>query len=63
MWKFFGKTQFPHSFGRETVPFHKISTSEKLVEITVFYAVMPETIAACNISESFQEDQHFWIKM
>ena len=26
MWKFFGKTQFSHSFGRmETVPFKKIS--------------------------------------
>ena len=32
VWKFCGKAQFPHSFGRiaqnyvETVPFHKIST-------------------------------------
>ena len=32
VWKFFGKAQFPHSFGRiarnyaETVLFHKIST-------------------------------------
>ena len=25
-WKFCGKAQFPHSFGSETVPFHKIST-------------------------------------
>ena len=34
VWKFCGKAQFPHSFGRfaqnygETVPFHKISTPE-----------------------------------
>ena len=34
MWKFCGKAQFPHSFGRiarnyaETVSCHKISTSE-----------------------------------
>ena len=37
VWKFCGKTEFPHSFGRiartyaETVPFHKI---------TVFFAVI-----------------------
>ena len=34
VWKFCGKAQFPHSFGRvtrkyaETVPFHKISAPE-----------------------------------
>ena len=38
VWKFCGKTQFPHSFGRftrsyaETVPFHKISTPENQVK-------------------------------
>ena len=35
VWKFCGKAQFPHSFGRfaqnlqETVPFHKITHKEK----------------------------------
>ena len=38
VWKFCGKTQFPHSFRRftrsyaETVPFHKISTPENQVK-------------------------------
>ena len=41
MWKFYGKAQFPHSFGwlarnfAETVPFH----IRKFGEITAFYAV------------------------
>ena len=33
VWKFCGKAQFPHSFGRnyaETVPFHKISTPQEI---------------------------------
>ena len=43
--KFYGKVQFPQSFGRfarnyaETVPFHKFSTPGNQVKITVFYAV------------------------
>ena len=46
VWKFYGKEQFPHSFGRfaknyaETVAFHKISTPAKLCEITIFFAVV-----------------------
>ena len=40
--KFWGKAQFPHSFGRftqnyaETVPFHKISTLGNLVKLGYF---------------------------
>ena len=42
MWKFYGKVQFSHSFGRfarnyaETVPFHKISTQGNLVKLRYF---------------------------
>ena len=42
VWKFYGKAQFPHSFGRiarnyaETVPFHKISTPENQVKLRDF---------------------------
>ena len=44
MWRFFGKTQFPHSFGRiaqnyaESVPPQNFHT-RKLVEIMAFFAV------------------------
>ena len=43
VWKFCGKAQFRHSFGRnagdyaETVPFRKISTPG---EVTVFFALL-----------------------
>ena len=42
MWKFCGKAQLPHSFGRitrnyvETVPFHKISTPGNQVKLRYF---------------------------
>ena len=42
VWKFFGKAQFPHSFGRfarncvVTVPFHKISTPRNLLKLRYF---------------------------
>ena len=42
VWKFCGKAQFPHSFGRfvrnyaETVPFHKISTPGNSVKLRYF---------------------------
>ena len=42
VWKFCGKAQFPHSFGRfalnyeETVPFRKISTPENQVKLWYF---------------------------
>ena len=42
VWKFCGKAQFPHSFGRiarnyaKTVPFHKISTSGNYVKLPYF---------------------------
>ena len=41
-WKFFGKTEFTHSFWRfaqnyaETVPFHKISKPENEVKLRYF---------------------------
>ena len=43
LWKFCGKAQFPHSFGRfarkyvETVPLYKIFHTRKLGKITVFF--------------------------
>ena len=38
VWKFCGKAQFPHSFGRiaETVPFHKISIPGNQVKLRYF---------------------------
>ena len=42
VWKFCGKAQFPHSFGRiaqryaKSVPFHKISTQENYVKLLYF---------------------------
>ena len=42
VWKFCGKAQFPHSFGRfvrnnaETMPFHKISTPGNQVKLWYF---------------------------
>ena len=48
VWKFCGKAQFPHSFGRFTFPqnFH----ARKSGEITVFLAVVC-AYKACDISE------------
>ena len=43
VWKFCGKAQFPHSYGRfvrnyaETLPFHKISTPENQVKSRYFW--------------------------
>ena len=51
VWKFCGKAQFPHSFGQftrnyaETVTFYKISTPEKLGEITTFFTVIHSNIS------------------
>ena len=38
VWKFYGKTQFPHIFRNyaETVPFHKTSTPGNYVKLRYF---------------------------
>ena len=56
VWKFCGKEQFPHSFGRfarnytETVPFHKISTPRNQVKLLYFFAMKSyeELLAVSN---------------
>ena len=50
VWKFFGKAQFPHSFGRiarncENCAFPQNFYTRKLGEITVFYAVMMSNLS------------------
>ena len=67
MWKFFGKAQFPHSFGR--IAFKQNFHSRKLGAITVFYAVGKTTSVndrnrtvsrlKCWKLMRFSEDYHF----
>ena len=51
-WKFYGKTQFPSSFGRfarnyaEIVPIPQNFHTMKLGKITVFYAVVCDSLMA-----------------
>ena len=50
VWKFCGKTQFPHSFGRITrkyaeTAFPQNFHTRKFGENTVFYAVSPAALA------------------
>ena len=54
MWKFCGKAQFPHSFGRftrnyvETVLFHKISTPGSQVKLRHFKQCYCEVFKSCS---------------
>ena len=56
MWKFCGKAQFPHSFGRiarnyvNTVPFHKISTPGNYVKLRYFSQWLDTTTSLTTCS-------------
>ena len=64
VWKFFGKAQFPHSFGRiarnyaETVPFHKISTSWNYVKLR--YLTQWINVQKMKLSPKFTQSYALW---
>ena len=65
VWKFCGKTQFPHSFGQlaryyaETVPFRKISTPGNQVKLRYF--LQCNRVSEIKIFEKMISD--FWEKL